>query len=155
LKDRFQVDIGRIGLLGTGLFFLALTIGRFSGGVILNWISTRAFLRITCALSLIGLAGIFVPRAEVAVASFFSIGLGFANIFPLIFSTVIDSLPEQSSALSGLMVMAIVGGAVLPPVMGLVADSLHSVQASFAVPLLCLVYITWVSCCRPPEALNS
>ncbi len=149
LQDHFQVDIGRIGLLGTGLFFLALTIGRFSGGVILNWISARAFLRITCALSLIGLAGIFVPRAEVAVASFFSIGLGFANIFPLIFSTVIDSLPEQSSALSGLMVMAIVGGAVLPPVMGLVADSLHSVQASFAVPLLCLVYITWVSCCRP------
>jgi MFS transporter, FHS family, L-fucose permease len=145
LKDRFQVDIGRIGLLGTGLYFLALTIGRFSGGVILNWLTARAFLRIACAVSLIGLAGIFVPRAPFAVASFFGIGLGFANIFPLIFSMVIDSWPEQSSALSGLMVMAIVGGAVLPPMMGLVADTMHSVQAAFVVPLLCLVYITGVS----------
>ena len=145
LKDRFQVDIGRIGLLGTGLFFLALTVGRFSGGVILNWLRAGAFLRMTCAVSVAGMLGIFVPSAPVAVVSFVLIGLGFANIFPLVFSMVIDHMPQQANALSGLMVMAIVGGAIVPPVMGLVADALSSVQSSFLVPLAALLYISWTS----------
>lgn len=145
LKERFAVDVSRLGLLGTGLFFLALTLGRFSGGVILNWIPPDTFLGFTCALSVAGLLGIFAPNASVVVVSFFLIGLGFANIFPLIFSLVIERMPEQSNALSGLMVMAIVGGAILPPVMGLVADMLRSVQASFVVPLAALLYISSAS----------
>ena len=145
LKERFDVEIGSIGLLGTGLFFLALTAGRFSGGVILNWIPPGAFLGFTCALSVAGLLGIFAPRASVVVANFFLVGLGFANIFPLIFSLVVERLPEQANALSGLMVRAIVGGAVLPPVTGLVADALASVQASFLEPLAALLYISSAS----------
>jgi fucose permease len=145
LKDRFGVDIARIGLLGTGLFFLALTIGRFLGGVILNWIPATTFFLATCALSIAGLLAMFVPSQPVAVAGFFLIGLGFANIFPLIFSIAVDSIPEQANALSGLMVTAIVGGALLPLVMGLVADAFQSVQISFLVPLAALLYITWTA----------
>ncbi len=145
LKDRFQVDINRIGLLGTGLFFLALTIGRFSGGVILNWIKPMKFFVVTSLLSVVGLLGIFVPNEPVAVASFALIGLCFANIFPLIFSIVVESMPEQANALSGLMVTAILGGAVVPPLMGLVADALQSAQIAFVVPLAALLYISWTS----------
>lgn len=145
LQDRFHVDLNKVGLLGTGLFFLALTIGRFSGGVLLTWMKPRTFLFLTCLLSLAGLLAMFFPSQTVAVAGFFLIGLGFANIFPLIFSIVIDKLPEHSNVLSGLMVMAIVGAAIVPPIMGLLADSLGSVQVSFLVPLLCLVYITWTA----------
>jgi MFS transporter, FHS family, L-fucose permease len=143
LKERFQLDINRIGLLGTGLFFAALTVGRFSGGLILNWIKPAHFFVVTCLVSLAGLLGLFVPSGPVAVTSFFLIGLGFANVFPLIFAMVIEHMPDHANALSGLMVMAIVGGAILPPLMGLVADSLQSVQASFLVPLAALVYIGW------------
>ncbi len=145
LKDRFQVDINRIGLLGTGLFFLALTVGRFSGGVILNWIKPRMFFVVSSLLSVAGLLGIFVPSRPVAVASFALIGLSFANIFPLIFSIVVEHMPEQSNALSGLMITAIVGAAVVPPVMGFVADALKSAQMAFVVPLVALLYITWTS----------
>lgn len=145
LKERFGIDINSIGLLGTGLFFLALTIGRFSGGVILNWLKPAKFFIFTCVLSILGVLGLYASSKAVAVASFFLIGLGFANIFPLIFSIVIESMPEESNSLSGLMVMAIVGGAVLPPVMGLVADKTGSVQTAFLVPLVALVYIGWTS----------
>jgi fucose permease len=145
LKDRFAVDINRNGLLGTGLFFLALTIGRFSGGVILNWMKPRTFFVLTCILSVAGLLGIFVPSRVVAMASFVLIGLGFANIFPLIFSIVVESMPEHANALSGLMVMAIVGAAFVPPVMGLAADTLSSVQLSFLVPLAAILYVSWTA----------
>jgi MFS transporter, FHS family, L-fucose permease len=145
LKDRFGVDIASAGLLGTGLFFLALTLGRFSGGVILNWVAPRAFLCISCAAAVLSLLGMFVPRPAVVITSFFLAGLGFANIFPLIFSMVIDRLPAQANALSGLMVMAIAGGAVLPPIMGLLADDLASVRAAFLVPLAAILYISWAA----------
>jgi fucose permease len=145
LKDRFQVDINKIGLLGTGLFFLALTIGRFSGGVILNWIAPKKFFVVTSILSVVGMLGMFVPSAMVAAASFALIGLSFANIFPLIFSSVVDNMPEHANALSGLMVTAILGGAVVPPLMGLAADATHSAQLAFLVPLAALLYILWAS----------
>jgi fucose permease len=148
LKERFAIDINKVGLLGTGLFFTALTIGRFSGGVILNWVTPRKFFVLTCALSIIGLAGLFVPSQTVAVASFFVAGLGFANIFPLVFSIAVDSMPEHTNELSGLMVTAIVGGAILPPLMGLVADS-TTVQISFLVPIAAIMYITWTSILKP------
>lgn len=145
LKDRFAVDINKIGLLGTGLFFLALTIGRFSGGVILNWMKPRTFFILTSLVSIAGLLGIFVPNQTVAIVSFFVIGLGFANIFPLVFSILIDSMPEHANALSGLMVTAIVGAAFVPPIMGLVSDSMGSVQLGFLVPLAAILYITWTA----------
>jgi FHS family L-fucose permease-like MFS transporter len=141
LKERFDIDINRVGLLGTGLFFMALTIGRLSGGVILNWMAPRKFFLLTCAASVAGLLGLWVPDRTVAVASFFLAGLGFANIFPLVFSLAVESLPERANELSGLMVTAIVGGAFLPPLMGLAADH-ATVQIGFLVPLAAILYVT-------------
>jgi fucose permease len=141
LKERFDIDINRVGLLGTGLFFMALTIGRLSGGVILNWMAPRKFFLLTCAASVAGLLGLWVPNRTVAVASFFLAGLGFANIFPLVFSLAVESLPERANELSGLMVTAIVGGAFLPPLMGLAADH-ATVQIGFLVPLAAILYVT-------------
>ena len=139
------MDVASTGLLGTGLFFAALTIGRFSGGVVLNWIKPKTFYVITCLVSIIGLLGLFVPSESMVALSLFVIGLGFANIFPLVFSIAVDSRPQDINPLSGLMVMAIVGGAFLPPLMGLLADASHSVQAGFLVPLAAILYITWVA----------
>ncbi len=144
LKERFDIDINKVGLLGTGLFFTALTIGRFSGGLILTWTAPRKFFLATCALSVLALMGLFIPNRTLAVASFFAAGLGFANIFPLVFSIAVEAMPEHTNELSGLMVTAILGGACLPPLMGLVAD--HStVQFSFLVPLAAILYITWTA----------
>ncbi|MCL5745205.1 MAG: MFS transporter, partial [Acidobacteria bacterium] len=144
LKERFDIDINKVGLLGTGLFFTALTIGRFSGGVILNWIEARKFFVVTCAVSILGMLGLFLPDRTLAVSSFFLTGIGFANIFPLVFSIAVDAMPEHSNELSGLMVTAIVGGAFLPPIMGLVADR-SSVQISFLVPIAAILYISWTA----------
>lgn len=145
LLDRYAIDIAKTGLLGTGLFFAALTIGRFSGGVILNWTKPKTFFLFTCLLSILGLLGLFLPIESVAVASFFIVGLGFANIFPLVFSITVDSMPENANALSGLMVTAIVGGAFLPPLMGWFADAMHSMQFAFLVPLAAILYILWTA----------
>jgi MFS transporter, FHS family, L-fucose permease len=144
LKSVYGLDITRIGILGTGLFFLALTIGRFLGGVILNWMKPRTFFAVTAALSIIAILGFYAGSKPVALAGMFLVGLGFANVFPLIFSITVNAMPERANELSGLMVSAIVGGAILPPVMGLVADA-SSTLTSFLVPLVAMGFVGWTA----------
>ena len=141
LESKFGFDIKEKGLFGTLFFFISLMTGRFLGGVVLNWIRPRKFLVITTIFSILGLLGLFVAGGQVlAFVLIFLIGLGFANIFPLIFSITVDALPERSNEISGLMVTAIIGGAIVPIVFGGVADLL-GLMTGFAVPALCMVYI--------------
>ena len=144
LASAFGIQIEKLGLLGTGLFFTALMLGRFLGGVVLNWISPRRFFLATVALSVLALLGMFTGIAAVVVVSVILAGLGFANVFPLVFSITVDAMPAKANELSGLMVTAIVGGAILPPVMGLLADRM-SPEAGFIVPLAALLYVGWTS----------
>jgi fucose permease len=106
--------------------------------------SPRKFFIATSIVSILALGGLFVPDRTVAVASFFLAGLGFANIFPLVFSLAVESLPQFTNELSGLMVTAIVGGAILPPLMGLVSDR-SSVLIGFLVPMAAILYVTWTA----------
>jgi fucose permease len=145
LEHKFNFDIKETGLIGTLFFFIFLTIGRFLGGVILNWIKPGKFLIITSIISIIGITGLYLANDQVAGFVFiFIVGLGFANIFPLIFSITVDRLPERANEISGLMITAIIGGAIVPIFFGLVADG-FGLMAGFLVPLLCIVYITLVS----------
>lgn len=144
LESKFGVDIESLGVAGTGLFFLALMTGRFLGAVILNWMSARKFLMITVLVSMLGILGMFTGIKSLAVISILVIGLGFANIFPLIFSITVDHMPERTNELSGLMISAIVGGAILPPVMGLVAD-MANMTIGFFIPLAGIFYIGFVA----------
>lgn len=144
LNSRFGIDIKTWGLLGNAFFFIAILTGRFFGSIILNWIKPAAFFRATVVASAVGIALIFVNNQAVTLAGIFITGLGFANIFPLIFSLAVDTLPERSNEISGLMVTAIAGGAFIPPIMGAVADS-TSVVVGFAVPLVGLVYLAFLS----------
>ncbi|HYX07963.1 MAG TPA: MFS transporter [Bacteroidales bacterium] len=145
LEHKFGFNIETLGLLGTLFFFLALMTGRFLGGVILNWMSPKKFLILTAILSLVGIAGLYLaPTQVLGITAIAVIGLGFANVFPLIFSITIDHMPERSNEISGLMVTAIIGGALVPLVTGLVAD-MFTLMAGFIVPALCLFYILIIS----------
>mgnify|MGYP003594769542 CR=1 FL=1 len=81
------------------------------------------------------------PAAWILV---FLIGLGVANIFPLVFSLTVQKYPDRSNEISGLMMMAISGGALIPPLMGLVSDSL-GVVPGMGILLLCAAYLLIVA----------
>lgn len=141
LEAKFDYDIKEKGLFGTLFFFISLMTGRFLGGVILNWLSPKKFLIITSIISMLGIAGLFISSGPlVAFVFIFITGLGFANIFPLIFSITVDAMPERSNEVSGLMVTAIIGGAFVPILFGVVADQIN-LMAGFLVPGLCMLYI--------------
>ncbi|MCX6251007.1 MAG: MFS transporter [Bacteroidetes bacterium] len=143
LKESY--GIANFGLLvAWALFFLPILAGRFIGALILRILPPKKFLIATIIIAVVGIICMFLGSKVLAYGGIILVGLGFANIFPLIFSITVDKYPERSNELSGLMVSAIVGGALIPPVMGLIAD--HStVLLGFLVPLLCLVFISITS----------
>lgn len=148
LSSHYGIDLKTWGLLGNAFFFIAILSGRFLGSVLLSWMKPHGFFRFSVILSIIGLLLIFVDNQYVTLAGVFITGLGFANIFPLIFSITVDSMPERANEISGLMVTAIAGGAIIPPLMGLLADA-TSVRMGFIVPLVGIGFIAMLTMVKP------
>jgi len=124
---------------GISVYFTAQMIGRFSGAILLRYLKPFGFLIASCVFSLAGTALIYwSPNPFLAYMSIFIVGFGAANLFPLIFSIAIGKMRRRSNEVSGLLVMAIVGGAAIPPVLGLLS-TLIGVQASIAA--LGLVFV--------------
>ena len=141
LARSFGMDLASSATrLGPGLFFIALSVGRLLGSFVLNFLDARRFFRLSALLGLSGLGLLFVGHRSAVLSGIVLCGLGFANIWPLVFALTIESRPERSGALSGLMCMAIFGGAALPALMGAMADR-AGVQSAFLVPLASFAYL--------------
>lgn len=140
LQNQFGLTLERASL-GISLYFTALMIGRFSGAVILNWISARRFLLLTAIVALVSIIAMLLTRSVIVVQiAIFMVGLGSANLFPLIFSIALEKMPDRSNELSGLMIMAVSGGAFVPPIMGLISANV-SVKAGFLVIVIGMIYL--------------
>lgn len=129
---------------GPALFFMVLTIGRIGGGAVLNIISPRTCFRLSALLGVIGGGLLMSGSQSMAVAGVIAAGLGFANIWPMLFSITVEEKPERASELSGLMCMAISGGALVPLLMGQLVD-LKLGAIAFIVPVLCFGYLLAIS----------
>ena len=87
---------------------------------------------------------LLVSDTTILLIALFLIGLTCANVFPIIFSQAIQSEPDKANEISALMIMGVAGGAILPVIMGLVADN-SSQLASLLIPFGALIYILIVS----------
>lgn len=124
-----------------GFFGLAFMLGRFAGTFLMQYIEPRkllityAIINILLSLLAITGTGMIVVYTLIAMAFFMSI------MFPTIFSMGIDGLGHNTKIGSSLIVMAIVGGALLPPVLGLISDITGNIQYGYTVPLTCFSVI--------------
>jgi fucose permease len=139
---------------GAAMFFLLLTIGRLVGGVVLTVLSARAFFRLSALLGLLGAVALMTGVKSLAIPGVFAAGLGFANIWPLLFSITVEEKPECANELSGLMCMAISGGAIVPLIMSKLVDWRFGPYA-FAVPAACFAYLLALSLKRSRSVARS
>jgi FHS family L-fucose permease-like MFS transporter len=116
-------------------------LGRFAGTFFMQYIQPRKLLIIysiiTILLSVLAIigTGMVVVYTLIAIAFFMSI------MFPTIFSMGIEGLGHNTKIGSSLIVMSIVGGALLPPVLGFISDATGSIQNGYIVPLICFSVI--------------
>jgi len=115
------------------------------GVVLLNWIDAKKFLVATAIVALLSMfALIFAPSAIIAKIAIFMVGLASGNLFPLIFAITLGKMPDRANEISGLMIMAISGGAIIPPLMGIMSANVGMI-ASLLVLVVCMLYIVGAS----------
>lgn len=135
----------KAALYGPSAFFLLVTVGRLLGGVVLHIMSARTCFRISTLLGVLAGVLFMFNSQPLAIAGVVCAGLGFANIWPMLFSITVEERPERAAELSGLMCMAIAGGAIVPLVMGKVVDGTGNLPLAFIVPVICFGYLLLLS----------
>jgi FHS family L-fucose permease-like MFS transporter len=117
-------------------------VGRFIGSAILQKVRTGTVLG-TAAIATCLLVGVsMLSTGPVAMWSIILVGLFNSIMFPSIFTLGIAELGPLTGEGSGIMIMAIVGGAVVPVLVGVLADRI-GIHHSFILPLICYLYIVY------------
>ncbi len=125
---------------GCGMAFM---IGRFLGTFLMKYIkpekllSLYAFINIFLCLAAMFIHGMMAIYLVIGITFFMSI------MFPTIFALGIKDLGSDTKFGSSLIIMAIVGGALLPPVFARIADVTKNIQYSYIVPLVCFIVILY------------
>jgi len=117
-------------------------IGRFIGSALMKTFDPRALLGLFALVAIALLATTMSSTGSVAMWSIIAIGLFNSIMFPTIFTLGIAGLGSMTSKASSLLIMAIVGGAVVPLLQGVLADRI-GVQHAFVLPVLCYAYVAW------------
>ena len=141
LMERCSFDVAGAGL-GNSAYFLARTIGAFCGGIILMKINEKRFYLVSILVAALGLAGmLFATAPALMIASVVVFGLGYANLFGIIFSLGLKHMPERANEVSSLLVTGIAGGALVTPLLGLVTDSTGTQIAAVVTLLVIWIYM--------------
>jgi fucose permease len=144
IMERTGLPLEKAGL-GTSLYFAARTIGAFLGAILLVKISGRNFFIVSMAVAVAAM-GIMLAFSGlwVILVMIFILGFAAANIFPIIFAIALRKKPGLENEVSGLMIMGVAGGAIIPLIMGIVADRTGQVGAMIVL-LLAIFYLLYTS----------
>jgi FHS family L-fucose permease-like MFS transporter len=117
-------------------------VGRFLGAYLLNKFRPGQMLAFNAIGAIVLVLISASTSGEVAMWSLLAVGLMNSIMFATIFTLAVAGLGRHTEEASGLLNVAIVGGAVIPPLFGLVADA-SSLRFALVLPVLCYAYIVW------------
>lgn len=123
-------------------YFGGAMVGRFIGAYVMQYIAPGKVLAFNAVCAVVLLALTISSSGSLAMWALLLVGLCNSIMFPTIFSLAIAGLKQHTGQGSGILCLAIVGGAVLPLAQARLADVV-SVQIAFIIPLLCYVFIAW------------
>lgn len=131
--------------LGNSVYFFARTLGALGGGLFLLKYSEVKFFKYSSIFALIGLAVmLFASNLWAMLACVVVFGLGYANLFGIIFSLSLKRIPNKANEVSALLIMGVSGGAILTPILGVVSDIFATQIAAIAVIAIVWLYMLWL-----------
>jgi FHS family L-fucose permease-like MFS transporter len=135
--DVSQLEASRLlALGGMGLFM----VGRMSGSYIMKAISPKKLLALCAAVNVVLMIVVMMGLGMVSVVCLFGSYLFMSIMFPTIFALGISDMGDNRERASSVLVMCVVGGAIVPMLMGFIAD-ISSMTIGFVVPLICFLVI--------------
>jgi MFS transporter, FHS family, L-fucose permease len=130
-------------------------IGRFAGSAIMKRVPAPRLLAIFGIGALVSVAIGIGASGLVSVVAIVAVGFFNSIMFPTIFALSLKNLGSLTKRGSSLLVMSIIGGGLIPPVMGRISDA-SNIQLAFLVPLLCYMYVIYfaVAGYKPKPAIS-
>lgn len=132
------------------LFWSGAMAGRFAGSAIMRFVSPALMLALQSVAAMLLILTSIATTGQIAVWAIIVVGLMNSIMFPTIFTLAIEGLGNLTQRGSGLLIMAIVGGALVPLLQAVVADD-YGIRLAFLIPAVCYLYILeFARACRRP-----
>lgn len=125
-----------------GFLLMVFMVGRYVGTFVMQYIQPAKLLAIYSLANIILLAIIVFVGGKVSIYALIGVEFFMSIMFPTIFSLVINGLGEKTKMASSYIVMAIVGGAIFPVIMGKVSD-MFDIQLAYIVPAACFLVVLY------------
>jgi MFS transporter, FHS family, L-fucose permease len=126
------------------LHLVGFMLGRFAGSAMMKYIPAPRLLGFFAAGAMVCVVAALALSGGIPIWAIVLIGFFHSIMFPTIFALSIKGLGRYTKLGSSLLVMAIIGGAIFPALMGYISD-VSNIQRAFIIPLVCYVYILYFS----------
>jgi len=121
---------------------MGFMVGRFAGSAMMKRVAPPRLLGIFAVCALLSTATAIVGTGAASVWAVVLLGFFDSIMFPTIFALSVKNLGVHTKLGSALLVMSIIGGAIVPAIMGYTSD-VSSIQKAFVVPLICYAYVLY------------
>ena len=122
------------------VFMALVLVGRLAGSLILNKYKPSRMLILSAGGALLLVLAAMLTTGYVSLWALALVGLFTSIMYPIIFTLSISDLGGYTKTASSLLIMGIVGGAIVPPIMGQISDQ-SAIRYSFVMPVLCYAYV--------------
>ena len=141
LMERLGIDLNAAAF-ATSLYFIFRTAGCLTGSFFLRIMKTRTFYIASIVMIALGILLLFYETNQwMLYAAIALVGFGNSNVFSMIMSQALLSVPEKQNEVSGLMIMGLFGGTVFPLLMGICSDAVGRQAGAVFVLAIATLYL--------------
>lgn len=140
LMEHLGIDLATAGF-ATSFYFIFRTAGCLMGSYLLGKFGDKKVFIVSVSMILLGIIALFSKDRTIMYAGIAVFGLGNSNVFPIMFSQALIRKPMSQNEVSGLMITGVVGGAIIPLIMGIATDMIGSQAGALIILLVCVLFL--------------
>jgi MFS transporter, FHS family, L-fucose permease len=125
-----------------GFLLLFFMLGRYVGSFLMKRFAPSKMLVVYSLVNILLIAYMVLVGGHFSIYALFGVEFFMSIMYPTIFSLAIKDLGDDTKSASAFMVMAIIGGALIPPVMGYAID-IWNIQIAYSIPLVCFAIVAY------------
>ncbi len=139
---RFGWDKAEAGI-APQVYFFSRTVGALLGTFLMTKIAALKYFKINILMAIAAILTLaFIENPTVNLVAIGAIGFLASCIFPIIYSMAVQTRPEKTNLISGLMITAVAGGGAVTPLIGFATDRVGIIGGVFVI-LVCVLYLTY------------